>query len=115
MYEIAEENAKKANESSKMRRYRFDTDSKFDMIPLYSNILLCRMTRGIGTLKDLIKKADAGHIVKEDDIPPHVSVTAPKQEIPPAFLASEAVPDVTLPSSICYSLYSFFLKNLLIN
>ncbi|KAK7571088.1 hypothetical protein V9T40_014692 [Parthenolecanium corni] len=70
MYELAEENAKKANESTKLRR----------------------MSRGIGTLKDLIKKADAGHPISEDAIPPPVSVAAPKQDIPAAVSSPEPVP-----------------------
>lgn len=50
------------------------------------------MSRGIGTLKDLIKKADAGHPISEDAIPPPVSVAAPKQDIPAAVSSPEPVP-----------------------
>lgn len=61
------------------------------------------MTRGIGTLKDLIKKANAGHPINEDDIPPPVSVAAPKQNVPAAVSPPEPVPsdENTLPSSMC--------------
>lgn len=61
------------------------------------------MTRGIGTLKDLIKKANAGHLINEDDIPPPVSVAPPKQDIPATISSPEPVSsnESALPPSKC--------------
>lgn len=62
MYEIAETNAKAAGESSKARRF----------------------SRGIKTLKDLIKQSKAGKMIVNDDIPPPVNihVVKPKDNVP---------------------------------
>ncbi|XP_055598527.1 coiled-coil and C2 domain-containing protein 1-like isoform X1 [Uranotaenia lowii] len=65
MYTTAEENAKKAGDSSKARRFN----------------------RGLKTLKDLLKQAEAGKTVDANEIPPEVSVkvagaVAPKPETP---------------------------------
>lgn len=59
LYEIAEENAKKSGESSKVRRFG----------------------RALKTIKGLLKDAEAGKDVNMDDIPPEVSI-APKKEPP---------------------------------
>ncbi|XP_008193260.1 coiled-coil and C2 domain-containing protein 1-like isoform X1 [Tribolium castaneum] len=59
MYEEAEKNAKAAGESSRARRFG----------------------RGLKTLKDLIKQANAGRPINNDDIPPEVSTGVKK---PPA-------------------------------
>nr|XP_029719583.1 LOW QUALITY PROTEIN: coiled-coil and C2 domain-containing protein 1-like [Aedes albopictus] len=72
MYTIAEENAKKANDSSKARRFN----------------------RGLKTLKDLLKQAEAGKTVDPSDIPPEVSVksgaSAPKPDPPKEEKAPDA-------------------------
>ncbi|XP_053687957.1 coiled-coil and C2 domain-containing protein 1-like isoform X2 [Sabethes cyaneus] len=52
MYTIAEQNAKKAGESSKARRFN----------------------RGLTTLKDLLKQAESGKTIDPNEIPPEVSV-----------------------------------------
>ena len=52
MYKVAEENAKAAGESSKMRRFN----------------------RGLKTLNDLLRQVKSGKVVNPDDIPPEVSV-----------------------------------------
>jgi coiled-coil and C2 domain-containing protein 1 len=56
MYEEAERNAKAAGESSRARRFN----------------------RGLKTIKDLIKQANAGRSINNDDIPPEVSTGAKK-------------------------------------
>ncbi|XP_045775433.1 coiled-coil and C2 domain-containing protein 1-like isoform X2 [Maniola jurtina] len=56
-YTIAERNAKQSGESSKARRYG----------------------RGIKTLNDLLKQAKAGRPIKDEDIPPPVSLGKPDQ------------------------------------
>lgn len=60
MYELAEENAKKAGETSRARRFN----------------------RGIKTLKDLIKTSNAGRPINPEDIPPEVAVTITKKPDP---------------------------------
>ncbi|GLV42542.1 lethal (2) giant discs 1 [Carabus blaptoides fortunei] len=60
MYTTAEENARKAGDTSRARRF----------------------TRGIKTLRDLIKQASAGQVINNDDIPPEVSVNVPKRPAP---------------------------------
>ncbi|XP_055621547.1 coiled-coil and C2 domain-containing protein 1-like isoform X2 [Toxorhynchites rutilus septentrionalis] len=64
MYSMAEENAKKAGDSGKARRFN----------------------RGLKTLKDLQKQTDAGKVVDPSEIPPEVSVkvtnVAPKPDAP---------------------------------
>lgn len=60
MYELAENNAKSAGESSRARRFN----------------------RGAKTLKDLIKQAKRGKQIEEDDIPPEVFTGSVKK--PPA-------------------------------
>ncbi|XP_073824975.1 coiled-coil and C2 domain-containing protein 1-like [Musca autumnalis] len=57
MYKIAESNAKTSGESAKARRFG----------------------RGLKTLNDLLKQANAGKDIKSEDIPPEVSVK-PKNE-----------------------------------
>lgn len=56
MYEEAEKNAKSAGESGRARRFG----------------------RGLKTIKDLIKQANAGRPINNDDIPPEVSTGARK-------------------------------------
>lgn len=74
MYTAAEDNAKKAGDSGKARRFN----------------------RGLKTLKDLLKQAEAGKAVDPSEIPPEVSVKgasdppAPKPESP----KEEVVPPV---------------------
>ncbi|KAF5269220.1 hypothetical protein FQR65_LT02521 [Abscondita terminalis] len=60
MYQTAEANAKQVGESSRARRFG----------------------RGVNTIKDLIKQANAGRSINNDDIPPEVSVAVrpPKPE-----------------------------------
>ncbi len=53
------------------------------------------MTRGISTLKELIKRADSGRNVDESEIPPVVSVAAPKPQSTPTI-----VPENVSPSRI---------------
>lgn len=60
MYELAEENAKKAGETSRARRFN----------------------RGIKTIKDLIKTSNAGRPINPEDIPPEVAVTITKKPEP---------------------------------
>ena len=57
MYAQAEESAKKSGDSSKARRFN----------------------RGLKTLKDLLKQAEAGKAINPDDIPPEVSVKIASQ------------------------------------
>ncbi|KAJ8305464.1 hypothetical protein KUTeg_016009 [Tegillarca granosa] len=59
LYKQASDNAKSAGDSSKQRR----------------------LDRGVKTLEDLLKKANAGKPVAEDDIPPPVAVGAPTQPV----------------------------------
>ncbi|XP_044266169.1 coiled-coil and C2 domain-containing protein 1-like isoform X2 [Tribolium madens] len=76
MYEEAEKNAKAAGESSRARRFG----------------------RGLKTLKDLIKQANAGRPINNDDIPPEVSTgvknppTTDTNESPPQ--PSRAAPPI---------------------
>lgn len=59
MYSVAEENSKLANDSGKARRFN----------------------RGLKTLKDFLKQANAGKPINIDDLPPEVS-TKPVQPVP---------------------------------
>lgn len=59
MYSLAEENSKLANDSGKARRFN----------------------RGLKTLKDFLKQANAGKSINIDDLPPEVS-TKPIQPVP---------------------------------
>ncbi|XP_052747328.1 coiled-coil and C2 domain-containing protein 1-like isoform X2 [Bicyclus anynana] len=59
-YTLAEKNAKQAGESSKARRYG----------------------RGLKTLNDLLKQAKAGRPIKDEDIPPPVSLGKPDSQPP---------------------------------
>ncbi|XP_063914192.1 coiled-coil and C2 domain-containing protein 1-like isoform X1 [Zophobas morio] len=72
MYEEAEKNAKTAGQSSRARRF----------------------TRGIKTLKDLIKQANAGRPINNDDIPPEVSTGAKK----PAPVDTDGTPSLPQPT-----------------
>ena len=72
MYEMAEANAKSTGESSRARRF----------------------DRGIKTLKDLIKQANMGKVINDDDIPPEVSVGGKKVEAP----SEPLPPSVAIPS-----------------
>lgn len=65
MYRSAHENASAASDSSKQRR----------------------LNRGIKTLQDLLRKAQGGHLVDEDSIPPPVAV---KTRDPPSSLPTPA-------------------------
>lgn len=58
MYEAAENNAKEAGETSRARRFG----------------------RGLKTVKDLIKQANAGRNINKDDIPPEVTINVQKQK-----------------------------------
>lgn len=79
MYVTAEENAKKAGDTSRARRFN----------------------RGIKTLKDLIKQANAGRAINNDDIPPEVSVNVPKRPAPEPtpILPTASVPSDPAPTS----------------
>lgn len=79
MYVTAEENAKKAGDTSRARRFN----------------------RGIKTLKDLIKQANAGRTINNDDIPPEVSVNVPKRPAPEPtpILPTASVPSDPAPMS----------------
>ncbi|XP_052264648.1 coiled-coil and C2 domain-containing protein 1-like isoform X2 [Dreissena polymorpha] len=57
-----------------------------------------RAERGIKTIQDLLKKAQAGKTVDEDDIPPMIAVTAPKKP-EPAPVAQPRPPPVIKPHS----------------
>ncbi|CAG5048343.1 unnamed protein product [Parnassius apollo] len=59
-YSLAEKNAKQSGESSRARRFG----------------------RGLKTLNDLLKQAKAGKPIKEEDIPPAVSLGKPASEAP---------------------------------
>uniref|UniRef100_A0A1Q3F686 Coiled-coil and C2 domain-containing protein 1-like n=1 Tax=Culex tarsalis TaxID=7177 RepID=A0A1Q3F686_CULTA len=61
MYSAAEDNAKKAGDSGKARRFN----------------------RGLKTLKDLLKQAEAGKAVDPSEIPPEVSVKGASAPPPP--------------------------------
>ncbi|XP_062559950.1 coiled-coil and C2 domain-containing protein 1-like isoform X2 [Armigeres subalbatus] len=74
MYTIAEQNAKKANDSSKARRFN----------------------RGLKTLKDLLKQAEAGKTVDPNDIPPEVSVKSTSSEPKPDPPKEDKSPDVPI-------------------
>lgn len=74
MYTIAEENAKKANDSSKARRFN----------------------RGLKTLKDLLKQAEAGKTVDANDVPPEVSVKLASSEPKPGTPNENKLPDVPI-------------------
>ncbi|XP_044743170.1 coiled-coil and C2 domain-containing protein 1-like isoform X2 [Chrysoperla carnea] len=73
MYETAEDNAKKAGESSRARR----------------------LGRGIKTLKDLIKNVNAGRNIDQADIPPEVAITVHKKPDPEP--AVEPSPETNVP------------------
>ncbi|CAK1603535.1 unnamed protein product [Parnassius mnemosyne] len=60
-YTLAEKSAKQSGESSRARRFG----------------------RGLKTLNDLLKQAKAGKPIKEEDIPPPVSLGKPASEAPP--------------------------------
>lgn len=74
MYGAAEENAKKAGDSGKARRFN----------------------RGLKTLKDLLKQAEAGKAVDESEIPPEVSVkgAAAPPAVKPETPNEESLPPV---------------------
>ncbi|EAT43762.1 AAEL004802-PB [Aedes aegypti] len=74
MYTRAEENAKKANDSSKARRFN----------------------RGLKTLKDLLKQAESGKTVDPSEIPPEVSVKSSASEPKPEPPKEEKSPDVPI-------------------
>lgn len=61
MYEAAETNAKAAGESVRARRF----------------------ARGLKTIKDLLKQANAGKSINEEDIPPEVTANIQKHEPEP--------------------------------
>ena len=74
MYKVAEENAKAAGESSKMRRFN----------------------RGLKTLNDLLRQVKSGKVVNLDDIPPEVSVKKPEKTFSEESQGTEAADtDVT--------------------
>lgn len=62
MYQLAEANAKAANEAARARRFN----------------------RGINTLHSLLKQAHAGQPINEEDIPPPVAVGGPKKPAAPS-------------------------------
>lgn len=54
-------------------------------------LTFCRLSRGIKTLTDLLKQANAGRPVSEEDIPPPVTVK--KSEPRPAAVEPEPAPE----------------------
>lgn len=79
MYTVAEENSKLANDSGKARRFN----------------------RGLKTLKDFLKQANAGKSINIDDLPPEVS-TKPVQPIPvaePTPMRTAPPPPISQPTS----------------
>lgn len=75
MYEFAEKNAKEAGENGRARRF----------------------TRGVKTLKDLLKQAKAGKTIKDDDIPPEVFTGSKQKETANDSVLSPTRPAPTLP------------------
>lgn len=49
------------------------------------------MTRGVTTLKDLLRRANAGQKINEDDIPPVVSIAPPKPVAEPLEIPSRPI------------------------
>ncbi|XP_039764575.1 coiled-coil and C2 domain-containing protein 1-like isoform X2 [Pararge aegeria] len=76
-YTLAEKNAKQSGESSRARRYG----------------------RGLKTLNDLLKQAKAGRPIKDEDIPPPVSLGKPdsQQPAPDSQPTSPPEPPITPP------------------
>ncbi|XP_065200523.1 coiled-coil and C2 domain-containing protein 1-like isoform X2 [Planococcus citri] len=75
LYQAAEQNAKNAGDSTKARR----------------------MTRGITTLKDLLRRANSGATINVDDIPPVVSTGSSKPPPTPAE-TPEKPPEHSVPT-----------------
>lgn len=79
MYETAENNAKTAGESGRARRFN----------------------RGIKTLKDLLKQANAGKLINDEDIPPKVTVNNQKSNIyePSELTTEQATAKLEIPET----------------
>ncbi|XP_068621304.1 coiled-coil and C2 domain-containing protein 1-like isoform X2 [Battus philenor] len=74
-YSVAEKNAKESGESSRARRFG----------------------RGLKTLNDLLKQAKAGKPIKDEDIPPPVSVGKPAVQQPAAPEPVPSAPPISPP------------------
>lgn len=78
MYKQAEAQAKATQQNSKVRRFN----------------------RGLKTLNDLLRRAQAGHAIKDDEIPPEVSVhAASTPTVPSASPPAEDIPQPTVEDS----------------